>query len=135
MVDLATANVPGARFVRADVREWTSPPESWDAVCAYFSFLQMPRADTEAVLGAIASWLVPGGYLSFVTVPMDVENVPVEFLGHRVELISFSAEAIEATIVRAGLRVVSTHSELFEPHEPDAAPEEHLLITARRSAA
>ena len=132
MIELARAQVPGARFVRADVREWASPAASWDAVCAYFPFLQMPRADTAAVLKNIGRWLAPGGYLSLVTVPMDVEDMPVEFLGHEVRLTSFSAEGIEAKIVEAGLRVVGTHSELFEPGKPGAQPEEHLLITARR---
>ncbi|HVW41459.1 MAG TPA: class I SAM-dependent methyltransferase [Amycolatopsis sp.] len=132
MIDLATAQVPGATFVRADVREWSSPPESWDAVCAYFPFLQMPRAGTEAVLKNIGRWLVPGGYLSLVTVPMDVEDLPVDFLGHEVHLTSFPAEVLEAKIAEAGLRVVGTHSELFEPDKPGAQPEEHLLITARR---
>ena len=132
MVDLATAQVPRARFVRADVREWSSPPASWDAVCAYFPFLQMPRADTEAVLNDIGRWLVPGGYLSLVTVPMDVEDLAVDFLGHEVRLTSFPAESLEAKIVAAGMRVMGTYSELFEPGKPGGQPEEHLLITARR---
>lgn len=132
MIQLATAQVPNAEFVQADVRTWTSPPESWDAVCAYFPFLQMPRADTEAVLRDIARWLVPGGYLSLITVPMDAEAVPVEFLGHFVQLTSFSAQDLESRIAAAGLTVVSTHSEVFEPDKPGALAEEHLLITARR---
>lgn len=132
MVRLATAQVPGAEFVEADVRDWSSPPESWDAVCAYFPFLQLPRADTEAVLRNIARWLVPGGHLSLITVPMDAEAVPVEFLGHEIELTSFSAEDLEARISAAGLTVLSTYSEVFEPDKPGAQPEEHLLVTARR---
>jgi SAM-dependent methyltransferase len=133
MVEVATAQVPGAEFIHTDVRTWTSPPESWDAVCAYFPFLQMPRADTEAVLRDIARWLVPGGYLSLITVPMDAEAVPVEFLGHLVRITSFSAQDLEARITAAGLTVVSTHSEVFAPDEPGVQPEEHLFITARRS--
>ncbi|GAA5168145.1 MULTISPECIES: class I SAM-dependent methyltransferase [Amycolatopsis] len=132
MVELATRNVPDARFELADVRTWTSPPASWDAVCAYFPFLQMPRADTEAVLARVAEWLVPGGYLSLITVPMDAEDVPVEFLGHQVRLTSFAAPDLEARVAAAGLTVLSTHSEVFAPDQPGASPEEHLLLTARR---
>ncbi|GHF33597.1 SAM-dependent methyltransferase [Amycolatopsis bartoniae] len=132
MVELASANVPGAQFVLTDVRTWSSPPESWDAVCAYFPFLQLPRADTEAVLAKIARWLVPGGHLSLVTVPMDAEDVPVEFLGHPVRITSFTAEALRARVTAAGLEVLGTHSEVFAPGKPGARPEEHLLLTARR---
>ncbi|GAB2997459.1 class I SAM-dependent methyltransferase [Amycolatopsis acidiphila] len=132
MVRLAATQVPGAEFVETDVRDWTSPPQSWDAVCAYFPFLQMPRADTEAVLRDIARWLVPGGHLSLITVPMDAEAVPVRFLGHEVELTSFGAADLESRITAAGLWVLSTYSEVFEPDKPGAQPEEHLLITARR---
>jgi SAM-dependent methyltransferase len=132
MVDLARAQVPGAEFVCADVREWTSAPESWDAVCAFFPFLQMSRADTEGVLADIARWLVPGGSLSLVTVPMDAEDVPVEFLGRLVRLTSFAAPDLVSRVEAAGLRIVGTHSEVFEPDKPGAQAEEHLLITARR---
>jgi SAM-dependent methyltransferase len=132
MVDLARAQVPSAEFLCADVREWTSAPESWDAVCAFFPFLQMSRADTEGVLADIARWLVPGGYLALVTVPMDAEDVPVEFLGRPVFLTSFAAPDLVRRVEAAGLRIVGTHSEVFEPDKPGAVAEEHLLITACR---
>ena len=90
MVEIAREKVPDATFVHVDVREWTSPEHSWDAVCAFFPFLQMPRADTAAVLADIARWLVPGGWLSLVTVPTDQEREVEDFFGHRVEITSFS---------------------------------------------
>ncbi|HVV07772.1 class I SAM-dependent methyltransferase [Amycolatopsis sp.] len=130
MISIAREQVPDAEFVHTDVRAWTSPPACWDAVCAYFPFLQMPRADTEAVLANVARWLVPGGYLSLITVPMDAEELPVDFLGHPVRITSFPALELEERVTAAGLRVVSTYSEIFEPDGGQA--EEHLLITARR---
>jgi trans-aconitate methyltransferase len=132
MVELARTQVPDAHFVLADVRTWSSPAESWDAVCAFFPFLQMSRSDTEAVLADIARWLVPGGYLSLVTVPMDAEDVPVDFLGHPVRITSFAAEDLVRRVERAGLRVVDTYGETFRPDKPGAQPEDHLLISARR---
>lgn len=132
MVELARANVPGAHFECVDVRNWTSPEGTWDALCAFFPFLQMPRADTEAALAKIARWLVPGGYLALVTVPMDAEDVPVEFLGFPVRITSFSAAGLIARIEAAGLLITGTHAELFQPDKPGAQAEEHLLVTARR---
>jgi SAM-dependent methyltransferase len=132
MVELARVQVPAATFLQVDVREWTSPPESWDAVCAFFPFLQMSRAETESVLADIAGWLVPGGYLSMVTVPLDAEDVPVDFLGHPVHITSFAPDDLVSRVESAGLEVIGTHSEVFAPDKPGAEAEEHLLITARR---
>jgi ubiquinone/menaquinone biosynthesis C-methylase UbiE len=132
MIDLAREQVPDAEFVHVDVRDWVSPDESWDAVCAFFPFLQMSRADTVAVLTKIARWLVPGGLLMLITVPLDVERLPFEFLGHRAELTSFAPTALADLVGGAGLEVVDTDLELFQPDKPGAGAEEHLLITARR---
>lgn len=134
MVELARSQVPEAEFVHADVRDWTSPDESWDAVCAFFPFLQMSRADTAGVLARIARWLVPGGYLLVVTVPLDGERLPGEFLGHPVEITSFAPAALAEQVTAAGLQVLDTRLELFEPDNPSASAEEHLLITSRRPA-
>ena len=61
MVRIAREQVPAAEFRHVDVREWESEAESWDAVCAFFPFLQMTRAETESVLGKIAGWLKRAG--------------------------------------------------------------------------
>ncbi|HEY3708921.1 MAG TPA: class I SAM-dependent methyltransferase [Amycolatopsis sp.] len=132
MVRIAREQVPGAEFRQVDVREFDSAEGSWDAVCAFFPFLQMPRADTEGVLAAIARWLVPGGRFSLITVPHDIEDVPVDFLGHPVRITSFAADDLVARVRVAGLEVVGTRSELVAPDQPGAEPEEHLLITARK---
>jgi hypothetical protein len=116
------------------VRDWASPDGGWDAVCAFFSFLQMSRADTAAVLARIARWLVPGGTFTTVTVPLDAEAVPGEFLGHPVEITSFTPQAFAERVEAAGLEIVDTASAPFRPDRPGAAAEDHLLITARRPA-
>ncbi|UKD56229.1 class I SAM-dependent methyltransferase [Amycolatopsis sp. FU40] len=132
MVRIAREQVPGAEFVQADVREWESEPESWDAVCAFFPFLQLARAETERALGRIAGWLVPGGRFALITVPSDVEDVPVDFLGHSIRVTSFPADALVERVRAAGLEVTGTRAETFAPDKPGAEPEEHLLISARK---
>ncbi|MFF4599547.1 class I SAM-dependent methyltransferase [Amycolatopsis sp. NPDC001319] len=132
MVRIAREQVPAAEFRHVDVREWESEPESGDAVCAFFPFLQMTRAETESVLGKIAGWLKPGGRFSLITVPKDIEDVPLEFLGHAVRLTSFAAGDLESRVRATGLEVTGTRSEVFEPGKPGAEPEEHFLITARK---
>ncbi|MFE6612546.1 class I SAM-dependent DNA methyltransferase [Amycolatopsis sp. NPDC057786] len=132
MIDLAREQVPAATFVQADVREWTSPSESWEAVCAFFPFLQMPRKDTEAVLADIGRWLVPGGLFALVTVPRDAEEMPAEFFGHNFRVTSFAPDDLVRRVEAAGLEITGTHSEVFTADEPGTPPEEHLLILARR---
>ncbi|MGY6652589.1 class I SAM-dependent DNA methyltransferase [Amycolatopsis sp. TRM77291] len=134
MVELAREQVPAATFVHADVRDWTSPPGSWEAVCAFFPFLQMPRKDTEAVLADIARWLVPGGLFALVTVPRDAEDAPAEFFGRTFRVTSFAPDDLVRRVEAAGMEVTGTHTEVFTADEPGTPPEEHLLITARRPA-
>ena len=132
MIEIAREQVPGATFVHVDVRRWTSPDASWDAVCAFFPFLQMPRTDTETVLANVGRWLVPGGWLALVTVPMDGERVAFDFLGRTVEITSYSPVAVRERVEAAGLQVVDTHLEVFQPDKPGAQAEEHLLVLAQR---
>jgi SAM-dependent methyltransferase len=132
MVELARAQVPEAEFLHVDVRHWVSPDGTWDAVCAFFPFLQMSRSDTAGVLAKIARWLVPGGHLMLITVPLDVERLPFEFLGHQAELTSFAPTALTELVSAAGLDIVATDLELFQPDKSGAGAEEHLLVTARR---
>jgi ubiquinone/menaquinone biosynthesis C-methylase UbiE len=54
MVDLATRQVPQATFRRADIRGLPLEEGSFDAVCVYFSLLQMTRAEQSEVLGRLA---------------------------------------------------------------------------------
>ncbi|WP_433270411.1 class I SAM-dependent methyltransferase [Actinosynnema sp. CS-041913] len=132
MVAIAREQVPDADFVHADIREWDSAAGSWDAVCAFFPFLQMTRADTIKVLGDIARWLKPGGLLVLITIPMDVENLEVPFLGHTVRITSFAAPDLLRHVEQAGLDVVETDSSVFSPDREGQPDEEHLLVVATR---
>lgn len=58
---LAREAVPGARFVRADMRDVAFVPGSLDAVAAFYSVIHLPREDHAGLFGRVASWLRPGG--------------------------------------------------------------------------
>lgn len=132
MIEIARGQVPGATFVQVDVRDWRSDEAAWEAVCAFFPFLQMSRADTVTLLGRIARWLVPGGYLMIVTVPLDGEALPGRFMGYPVETTSFTAQALAEKVEEAGLQIIDSGEEMFHPDRPHADAEPHLLIVARR---
>ncbi|MEV4947107.1 class I SAM-dependent methyltransferase [Streptomyces sp. NPDC053755] len=133
MVDLARAQVPGARFEQCDVRAFEPPEGGFDAVCAFFPLLMMSRAEAGAALEAMAGWLAPGGYLVSATVPADVEGVRIEWMGRGVEVSSFSAqEYVRRLREECGLEVLHHAVSRFRPAGGLAEPEEHLFCYARR---
>ncbi|MFD5402946.1 class I SAM-dependent methyltransferase [Streptomyces griseorubiginosus] len=131
MVDLAVRQVPRATFRLADIRELPLEEGAFDAVCVYFSLLQMSRAEQSRVLGRLARALRPGGSLVLATVPADVEDLAIEFMGRPVRATSFAAEDVVALVRDAGLDVESEHLVEFTPDHPEGAPEPHLFVYGR----
>ncbi|MFF4629316.1 class I SAM-dependent methyltransferase [Streptomyces griseorubiginosus] len=131
MVELAVRQVPRATFRLADIRELPLEENTFDAVCVYFSLLQMSRAEQSQVLGRLARALRPGGSLVLATVPADVEDLAIEFMGRPVRATSFAAEDVVAVVRDAGLVVESEHLVEFTPDHPEGAPEPHLFVYGR----
>ena len=132
MVELATRQVPGAEFRHADIRELPLDDRSFDGICVFFSLLQMSRADQTALLRRLASALRPGGHLVLATVPADVEDVEVVFMGRAIRATSFSEDGVLALVRDAGLTVLSADRSVFTPDHPDGGPEPHLFVRCRR---
>jgi predicted TPR repeat methyltransferase len=124
--------VPAARFETGDMRELSFETGSWDAITAFFSMLQLSRADQETMIGRLANWLKPGGLLVFATVPADVDGVDIVFMGHPVRASSFTAEALADRLRAAGLEIVREEQAQFVPDHPGAGPEPHVYFTARK---
>ncbi|MFJ8108112.1 class I SAM-dependent methyltransferase [Streptomyces sp. NPDC096132] len=132
MVDLAGRQVPGAAFECADVRELPLEESSFDAVCVYFSLLQMDRAQQTGLIGRLARALVPGGSLVLATVPLDIEGVDAVFMGQPVRVTSFGGEDLVEVVRGAGLTVLAEENTLFTPDHPEAVPEPHLFLYCGR---
>ncbi|MEV7682627.1 class I SAM-dependent methyltransferase [Streptomyces sp. NPDC088341] len=132
MVGLARAQVPAARFELADVRALPDTPGAWDAVTAFFSLLQMPRADLDVTLARIANWLAPGGLFVLAAVPLDVDDTEIEWMGQTIRATSYPAEVYPELLRRAGLEVVHNQLSVFHPDFPGMGAEEHLFLYARR---
>ncbi|AWE54040.1 MULTISPECIES: class I SAM-dependent methyltransferase [Streptomyces] len=132
MVELASRQVPGAEFRHADIRELPLDDRSFDGICVFFSLLQMSRADQAALVRRLASALRPGGHLVLATVPADVEDVEVVFMGRAIRATSFSEEGVLALVRDAGLTVLSAEGSVFTPDHPDGGPEPHLFVRCRR---
>jgi SAM-dependent methyltransferase len=134
MVELAGRQVPGAEFRLADIRELPLAEGSFDAVCGYFSLLQMSRAEQAGVVAKLARALRPGGLAALATVPLDVEDVEGVFMGQPVRVTSFAAGAFTELVTGAGLSVLAEEHAVFAPAHPDAVPEPHLFLHCRRDA-
>ncbi|GGL62666.1 methyltransferase [Streptomyces fumigatiscleroticus] len=135
MVELAGRQVPGASFRRADIRDVPLQDGSFDAVCVYFTLLQMDRAEQSELVRRLARALRPSGSLVLATVPLDVEGVEGVFMGQRVRVTSFAPEDVVALVRDAGLTVLSEHRVMFAPAHPDAVPEPHLFLYCARAGA
>ena len=132
MVELASRQVPKAEFRLADIRELPLSEGSFDAVCGYFSLLQMSRAEQAAVVARLARTVRPGGLVALATVPLDLEGVEGVFMGQPVRVTSFAAGAFTELVTAAGLTVLAEDDAVFTPAHPDAVPEPHLFLHCRR---
>ncbi|WP_411075919.1 class I SAM-dependent methyltransferase [Streptomyces sp. cmx-4-7] len=135
MVELATRQVPSVSFRCADIRELPLDVASFDAVCVYFSLLQLDRNEQADVVRRLVRALVPDGLLILATVPLDVEGVEGVFMGQPVRVTSFSAPDLVAVAEEAGLDVLEREETLFTPAHPDAGPEPHVFLYCRRRRA
>ncbi|MDX3246450.1 MULTISPECIES: class I SAM-dependent methyltransferase [unclassified Streptomyces] len=132
MVDLAARQVPQATFRCVDVRELPLEDGSFDAVCVYFSLLQLEREQQSALIGRLARALRPGGSLVLATVPLDVQGVDAVFMGQPVRVTSFAGEDLVDVVSGAGLTVLAEENVLFTPDHPEAVPEPHLFLCCGR---
>ncbi|MFF4244426.1 class I SAM-dependent methyltransferase [Streptomyces sp. NPDC001822] len=132
MVDLASRRVPDATFRHADIREVPLEEAGFDAVCVYFSLLQMSRDDQRSLVRRLAGALRPGGRLVLATVPLDVEGVDAVFMGQEVRVTSFGPDGCRALVTGAGLTVTQEHDAVFTPAHPGAVPEPHLYLDCVR---
>jgi ubiquinone/menaquinone biosynthesis C-methylase UbiE len=135
MTRIAAGQVTAAEFRCADIREMPLQEASFDAVCVYFSLLQMSRREQSALVRRLTGALRPGGSMVLATVPLDVEEVDAVFMGQPVRVTSFAAADFTALAEEAGLTVLARHSLAFTPAHPDAVPEPHLFLYCERGAA
>ncbi|WP_225079879.1 class I SAM-dependent methyltransferase [Streptomyces sp. CoT10] len=132
MVELAARQVPEAEFRCGDIRDLPIEADSFDGVCVFFSLLQMTRAEQSALTRRLSLALKPGGHLVLATVPADVEDVEVVFMGRPVRATSFAEKDVTGMVEAAGLTVLSRHSTAFTPDHPGSGPEPHLYLYCRR---
>jgi SAM-dependent methyltransferase len=124
----ARENVPGATFLQADMADLELEPASFEAVLAFYSITHLPRSEHRQLLGKIASWLVPGGFLLASLGAVDLPDTWSRFLDVPMFFSHFDAATNRALVEEAGLRVVEA-----EVVEQDDEPASFLWVVARRA--
>ena len=111
----ARRNVPSANFIQADMTELHLPPQSFDAVAAFYALIHVPRRAQPGLLDKIASWLRPGGLLVATMGARATEaGYDDEFFRVPMYWSSFDAATNKHLIAEAGLRILSAKEETAE---------------------
>ena len=111
-IELAKQLVPSDRatFLCSDMASLVCEPESFDAICAFFSVFHLPRRDHAAFFARAASWLRPGGRFVFnLAAGEDGDgecDLSTDFLGATMVWSSYPRDHTVKLLGAAGLSVV-----------------------------
>jgi ubiquinone/menaquinone biosynthesis C-methylase UbiE len=109
---LAKKNAPSANLILSDMTSLDFPPESFDAVVAYYSFHHIPRDRYAPLLNNISKWLRPGGIFMAAMYPYDMENLVTEdWHGSTMYWSSFDEDTTLGLVKNAGLTVIEQSTE------------------------
>jgi SAM-dependent methyltransferase len=129
-IELAWQYVPGATFIHGDMASQTFPPGSFDAVAAIYALTHVPREEHGPLLGAIASWLRPGGlFVASMGAGSDPGTVEGDWLGVPMYFSGYAGDAGQELVRRSGLRIVSAREETIDE---DGRPATFLWVVARK---
>ena len=119
--------VPAATFLHRDIIRLILPAATFEAVVCLYTLIHLPLAEQPPLLGRIAGWLRPGGWLLATTGHQAWTGAEEGWLGGTVPMWWSHADAAtyRAWLQAAGLRVTA---EDFVP-EGDGG---HALFWARR---
>lgn len=143
MIEDARAKVPGAKFEKTDLLSFSPGPETYDAITVYFSMIAgLTQDQIRQGIQNIYSWLKPGGFFVFATVPVAGNNLEIKWMGRSVVVSSLEAEEAVDWIRKTGFEVVHHESSQFTPHavqagickEEDVWEEPHLFVYARKAS-
>jgi ubiquinone/menaquinone biosynthesis C-methylase UbiE len=132
MVSRAAANVPGATFIAADIRDVEFPPDSFRAVIALYSLIHVPRDDHPQVLAKVFTWLCGGGYFVASLGAHDLpEGRESDWLGGGEMTWSFfDADTNRRMLEETGFEL--EEALVIPQEEPDGVAVEFLWVVGRK---
>jgi|SRR5579883_269830 SAM-dependent methyltransferase len=130
-IALARQNVPGAILLRSDMMALAFPPESFDAVVAFYSIIHLPRTEQPVLLKRLAEWLRPGGWLLVnLGVSNDPGSIEPDWLGAPMYWSAYDAQTNLALVSQAGFTLIETET-LIDVE--DGQPVSFLWILAQKA--
>lgn len=129
-LDLARQRIPQATFIQADMTELELPPESFDAVTAFYSLTHVPREDVGPLLHSIYTWLRPGGlFVASLGAGDDPGGVEDDWLGVPMFFSAFDSAGSRQLVEDAGFEILSAQD---EADEEDGLRIVFLWVVARK---
>ncbi|SDO09316.1 class I SAM-dependent methyltransferase [Lentzea jiangxiensis] len=116
-VELARANVPGARFEKGDMTVLDFDEGTFDGVAAFYSILHVPQAEQSGLIARIARWLKPGG-LFLASLGTGTPDVTESWLGVEMFFGSNTPD-VNRELLAEHLEIVV--DDLVTMHEPEPA--------------
>jgi SAM-dependent methyltransferase len=117
----ARERVPGARILHADFTTVEIEPATFDAVVSFYVLNHVPREELGPLLGRIAEWLRPGGYLLASFGASDLPGCYGEWFDGVETFFSGYEPDVTLRLVReAGLAIVRDELETIREPEGDA---------------
>lgn len=113
----ARRNVPGARFVQADLAALDFDPNSFDAVTAYYSITQVPRDEHPVLFQRIRTWLKPGGLFLASLSAGGSDDWTGDWLGVEMFFSGFDADTNRGLLRKAGFELIL--DEVVTMREPE----------------
>ena len=116
-IGMARENVPSATFLQADMTAVDFPPDSFDAVVAFYSLTHVPRDEVPPLLARIHRWLRPGGAL-IVTMGADDDpgGIEEDWLGVDMYFSHYGAKRNRRIVEAAGFAIDSADI-VIEPED------------------
>lgn len=128
-VQRARLNVPGARFMHADILEADFEDSTFSAVVSFYSIEHIPRAKHKEVFMQFHRWTVPGGYLLISIEAGDYDDVEGEWLGVPMFLSCYPPDRTKELVASVGYEIEESaiEKQFEEDHEVP-----YLWILARK---
>jgi ubiquinone/menaquinone biosynthesis C-methylase UbiE len=134
MLELAQKNAPGAQYVLGDVLDLPDEPGQYEAVVAFFSLLNLPRARMRPALDLIGRILTPRGWFALGMVEADVDDVTIPFLGSRLRVTGYLRDELRGLLLEHGFEIAQEQVLSYAPETSTAQPEIQIFLLCRRAA-
>jgi cyclopropane fatty-acyl-phospholipid synthase-like methyltransferase len=136
-VDISPANakaaaraLPKAQVICADMTQLAFPPESFDAISAFYSLIHIPREDLPEFFGRVTRWLRPRGLFVGCLMARDTPaDVADDWLGVPMYWSGYDSDRNRSILREAGLTV---HSAVEESVDEAGDPVTFLWVIAER---